>query len=89
MYDTFGISFVKIECCNCGVFFAITADLERNLRKTKNSFYCPNGHSQSYSKSTEEVLKEKLQVKDNLISELERQVTVLSTPKKRGRKAKR
>jgi Zn-finger nucleic acid-binding protein len=50
--------FKIIECCNCGVLFAVSEELNKNLLRTKNTFYCPNGHPQSYTKSTEERLKE-------------------------------
>lgn len=41
------------ECCNCHVLFAIPEDMQRRLRETHHSFYCPNGHSQSYTDKTE------------------------------------
>lgn len=61
-------NFTKIECCNCGVLFAVSTTLDKNWHKTKATFYCPNGHPQSYTKSTEEYLKEQLEQKDRLIS---------------------
>ena len=57
-----------IECCNCGVIFAISEDLERNLRLTKKSFFCPNGHSQSYTESTAEKLRKELDAKERALS---------------------
>lgn len=58
-------------CCDCGVLFAMPASLIRNLRKTKRSFFCPNGHSQSYVGKTEaEKLREQLEAKER---ELERE----------------
>lgn len=42
------INMVAVECCNCGVCFAMPADLNRNFRESKRMFYCPNGHGQSY-----------------------------------------
>lgn len=67
----FSKDFVEEECCVCGVSFYISSKLISSLKKTKRDFYCPNGHCQSYIKSTEEILKETIQVKENKIRELE------------------
>lgn len=49
-------------CCNCGVVFAWPSDLrDRCLRDHSRSFYCPNGHSMSFTgKTAEEKLREQL-----------------------------
>jgi type 1 glutamine amidotransferase len=47
-----------IECCVCAMNFAVPVTYKENLRKNKTLFYCPMGHTQSYSKSTEQLLKE-------------------------------
>ncbi len=56
-------------CCNCGVQFAMTMETynhfrlhsSASLRRTE-SFYCPNGHGQSYAGKTEEQeLKEQVE----------------------------
>ncbi len=52
-------NFVKVECCGCGVIFAVSSDFQSHWKKTKQVFYCPNGHSQSYRKSTAEIEKER------------------------------
>lgn len=44
---------VTEECCNCGVLFAITADMQDRLVQSHAQFYCPNGHGQSYTGKTE------------------------------------
>lgn len=36
-------------CCNCGVEFAMTEYFYSERLGDKKSFYCPNGHSQSYT----------------------------------------
>jgi hypothetical protein len=48
------------HCCNCGVAFAIPLDLYNILRQTKRSFYCPNGHGQSFTAQTEAERLQKL-----------------------------
>lgn len=45
-------------CCNCGVEFASPV-LRKRLIDGK-SFYCPNGHSQHYTKTTSQKLQEQL-----------------------------
>lgn len=52
-------NFEKEECCKCGILFAVSSNLIANWKKTKQSFYCPNGHPQSYTESTAEILKRK------------------------------
>lgn len=69
------ITMVTEICCNCGVAFGLPSDLQEQFKRDKEKyFYCPNGHSQHYSKSREEILKEqyekKLLQKDNELSQL-------------------
>ena len=57
--------FEVVNCCNCGVAFALPSHLKRTLEETHRLFYCPNGHSQLYSDETEaERLKRELQAKN-------------------------
>ena len=46
-----------IECCNCGCIFGVSDFWQQNKRKTKDTFYCPNGHPQSYSESSEDKMR--------------------------------
>lgn len=46
-----------VACVNCGVIFAMTDDYLEMRKKDRKSFYCPNGHTQSYTGKTD---KEKL-----------------------------
>ncbi len=48
-------------CINCGVQFAIPTQLNHQLRQTKATFYCPNGHGQIYSESEVDRLKLQLE----------------------------
>lgn len=46
-------------CYSCGVLFAMTEDFRAHRLRTRDDFYCPNGHSQRYVGPTaEEKLKE-------------------------------
>lgn len=46
-------------CCNCGVLFAMSSDYKAHRRRKQDTFYCPNGHGQSYrGKSDAAKLKE-------------------------------
>lgn len=55
------VTMVTEICCNCGVPFGIPSNLRSVLKADPNkSFYCPNGHGQHYSKSTEQVLREQM-----------------------------
>lgn len=93
MKITVEIEFVKETCCVCNCIFMLPADLLVHLKRNKQSFYCYNGHSQSYTKSTAEILQEEVdrikrenQDKQIYIQRLELEVNDLSRPK---RKAKR
>lgn len=52
--------FTSIDCYKCGVIFFLPTQLDTNNRANKSSFFCPNGHSQAYVKSTADALQEKL-----------------------------
>ena len=47
------VTFVVEDCCNCGIAFAMTKELQTRRLEDQRSFYCPNGHSQSYTGKTE------------------------------------
>lgn len=40
-------------CCNCNVIYWITTEHQERLVRCKNTFYCPNGHPQSYKGETD------------------------------------
>ena len=53
-------TFITVDCCVCGVVFAVAKELDASWRANKLSFYCPNGHSQSYTESEVDRVKRKL-----------------------------
>lgn len=59
-YSTF-VGMETIVCYKCAVPFAIPAQLKQRLIDTGDEFFCPNGHDQHYTRSTVDLLKEKLQ----------------------------
>ena len=69
--NNFMETFTKIECCNCGVIWGVSPQLQQNWRRTKNIFFCPNGHSQSYTESTADILRKRIIDKDIKINNLE------------------
>lgn len=54
------VTFEREDCCSCGVTFFIPADLRARRKNDAQSFYCPNGHGQSYSKSEADQLRAKV-----------------------------
>lgn len=40
-------------CCDCGVAFAMTEDMQRRRREDRKTFYCPSGHGQHYTGPSE------------------------------------
>lgn len=49
-----------ITCYRCGVLFAMPDNLMRRYQETRDTFYCPNGHGQMFTKSTAQKLEEQL-----------------------------
>jgi len=47
------VELVCEKCCNCDMLFWITKKHHDALILSKESFYCPNGHSQSYTGKTD------------------------------------
>ena len=45
------------DCCNCGVTFAMPLDLRDERLKWGDNFFCPNGHSMSYTETEVEKLR--------------------------------
>jgi hypothetical protein len=54
-----------MECCRCGIIFAVPNDFDNQRRKDHQPFYCPSGHSQGYFDKTKE---------EKRIAELEQQL---------------
>jgi hypothetical protein len=54
------VSLTAMDCPNCSVVFAIPDGFDRERRADGKSFYCPNGHSMSYTESEQEKLRRKL-----------------------------
>lgn len=50
---------VEISCCKCGCIFWIPKLHNDELLRTQKSFFCPNGHSQSYIGETDKTKLEK------------------------------
>lgn len=86
MQVTLSKHYVEEECCSCGVVFFVTKQLLDQFRKTKQRFFCPNGHGQAYTKGTADILEEELQMSKARILSLETDLRIALTPKKRGRK---
>jgi hypothetical protein len=80
----------NIECYKCGVIFGINRNFNKKLRENTNSFYCPNGHSQAYVKSTADRLSEELERKNRSISDKDGYISNLEEQlKKAQRKQKK
>lgn len=55
---TYTETLVVLECCNCGAPFGISEWLNRQRRDDGGWLYCPNGHRQCYTVTTEQRLKD-------------------------------
>ena len=66
------LDFSTVECCSCGVMFAMPQVLNESRLKDKNAFFCPNGHSQVYTGKTQaekkvEELQKAIEESSNII----------------------
>lgn len=61
------------ECIECGAKFGITKTMHTFKKNNKKTFYCPNGHAQSYTKSEAERLMEIIAQKDRSLEFLRKQ----------------
>lgn len=60
-----------MECCNCGIFFAVPKAYLKDRRLDKKGFYCPNGHSLSYAEgSLEKLARQKQESEQALHAQL-------------------
>lgn len=50
-------SFTVYDCATCGVLYAVTDEYDARRRFDGQSFYCPNGHSQSYTSEASRLRK--------------------------------
>lgn len=50
---TYSRVLVAEDCCNCGITFGMPKDFQQHKIANKTSFYCPNGHAQSYVGQTD------------------------------------
>lgn len=63
------------DCISCGVIFALPESLQKRLVQTRRTFYCPNGHSMSYTGKTDaEKLKEELERKERELARRQAQL---------------
>lgn len=60
-----------IQCYKCAIPFAVPTDFKAFLRSSQEQFFRPNGHPQCYSKSTETLLREKLESQQRAAQEQE------------------
>lgn len=81
-------NFAHESCYKCGIDFYVPERIQRHLLASKESFWCPNGHSQAYVKSTSETLKEELSQKELKILRLQTELNTALRNQKKPKKKK-
>lgn len=80
-----------VRCCACHAEILLRPAVEERLRKSKQDFYCLNGHRQSFTKSTWELendeLRAQLRAKDSVIASKESEAARLAREVKQCRMA--
>jgi hypothetical protein len=74
-----GVTLEAINCCNCGVTFAMPETWLDTFRKDPaRTFYCPAGHGNVFRKSIEQRLRDELERKNRELADAERQTKMLA-----------
>lgn len=64
------LTLVTLDCCNCGVTFAFPQTLRDRLKANGEFFYCPLGHSQHFTRTEAQRLRELLEQANRRNTEL-------------------
>lgn len=86
-----------IECCTCGVVFAMPDSMMKHRRGDKGEFYCPSGHQQHFCRSEADKLRAQLDATNDELQRAKQQAATANTMReaaeqraaKETRKAKR
>lgn len=72
----FAVELETVTCCVCGIVFAFPSLIMRRRLSDHASFWCPNGHSQSFTgESDAERLRRELNKYEQYTSALKAEVT--------------
>jgi hypothetical protein len=83
-------SFTVTTCASCGIAFAAPESFLQKRREDKGTFYCPNGHSLSYTTSETGRLRNELATKQRMLDEAyNRQLAIAAELAKEQRAKKR
>ena len=55
------LTFVVITCSECAIQFGLPVEMQARRQRSGGVFYCPNGHAQEYSTTTEHKLRKELE----------------------------
>lgn len=58
--QTFLGTLVHVSCCVCGTTFGVEQTLHSERHRTGKNFFCPSGHSLSYTENETERLRKRL-----------------------------
>jgi hypothetical protein len=76
-----------LDCCSCGAPIVLSEALERSLRESHRSFYCPSGHTQNFPGATEaDKLRKALSAAEIEKTRLTQQATAAQAETERLRK---
>ncbi len=64
-------TYTVVDCFKCGCLFAVPAQVNDELVRTGRNFFCPNGHSQHYTDSTDKRLREERERSARLAARLD------------------
>lgn len=71
--QTVTLNWGDITCFRCGIQFLVPSHWHQKRLEDKQSFWCPNGHSQAYVKSAVDELKAQLEVSRQQVERLREQ----------------
>lgn len=54
------VKLTELACGRCGIVFGVPDYFAKEIRESKVTFYCPNGHPRVYTESVTEKLRQEL-----------------------------
>lgn len=72
------VEMVVMDCCVCGVIYALSAHMRNEREENGGSWHCPNGHKLSYTKSQVQREREKREATERLLRQTESRAERLS-----------
>lgn len=55
--ENYIVTYERLQCSECSLVYYVPDHFKSNKRENGNTFYCPNGHGQHFTESTQKKLE--------------------------------